>query len=55
MVSVGGVSLGETPREVRLAAGTYEVRGVHPELGERAQRVTVKPGARMLWSVSFEE
>jgi hypothetical protein len=55
MVSVAGVSLGETPREVRLAAGSYELRGVHPELGVRVERVAVRAGERTLWSISFGE
>jgi hypothetical protein len=54
IVSVAGVPLGETPREVRLAAGSYDIRGVHPELGERTGRVEVRAGERARWSITFE-
>jgi hypothetical protein len=54
-VSVAGAPLGETPREVRLGAGTYAVRAVHPELGAREERVTVRAGERALWTAVFKE
>jgi hypothetical protein len=55
LVSVAGTALGETPREVRLAAGSYEVRAAHPDLGTRDERVTVRAGERTLWSATFKE
>jgi serine/threonine-protein kinase len=53
VVSVGGEELGETPREVRIGAGSYAVRAVHPELGVREARVTVGAGERTLWNAAF--
>ena len=53
-VAVGGVGLGETPREVRVPAGRYTVRAVHPELGVREDRVVVGAGERKLWAARFE-
>lgn len=53
-VSLAGAPLGETPREVRLAAGAYTVVAVHPELGRREDRVVVRPGERTLWTARFE-
>jgi serine/threonine protein kinase len=53
-LEVEGVRLGETPREVRLRAGTYGVRAVHPELGIREERVVVGPGERKLWAARYE-
>jgi serine/threonine protein kinase len=52
-MSLDGTPLGETPREVRIGAGTYVIRAVHPELGEKRDRVTVRPGERKLWAASF--
>ncbi len=49
-----GIPLGETPREVRLRAGTYAVRAVHPELGKREDRVVVAAGERKLWAARYE-
>jgi len=54
-VSVAGVPLGETPRELRLAAGTYPVRAVHPDLGAQETTVTIGPGERTLWTARFPE
>jgi eukaryotic-like serine/threonine-protein kinase len=49
-VSVEDTMLGETPRELRIAAGTYTVRAVHPELGRREDTVTIRPGERTNWT-----
>lgn len=49
-VSVEDTVLGETPRELRIAAGTYTVRAVHPELGSREDTVTIHPGERIQWT-----
>jgi serine/threonine protein kinase len=53
-LEVDGVRLGETPRELRLRAGTYGVRAVHPDLGVREDRVVVGPGERKLWVARYE-
>jgi hypothetical protein len=53
-VEVDGVALGETPREVRLRAGTHGVRAVHPDLGIREERVVVGAGERRLWAARYE-
>jgi hypothetical protein len=53
-LEVDGVRLGETPRELRLRAGTYRVRAVHPDLGVREDRVAVGPGERKLWAARYE-
>ncbi|OFX20896.1 MAG: hypothetical protein A2V77_24625 [Anaeromyxobacter sp. RBG_16_69_14] len=52
-MTLDGKSLGETPREVRLQAGTYVVRAVHPEFGTREERVSVHAGERKMWMGSF--
>ncbi len=52
VVAIDGRAIGETPREVRLGAGTYRVRATHP-LGMREQTVTIKPGKRQTWSPTF--
>ena len=52
-VTIDGAPIGETPREVRVTAGTYQLRAVHPELGQRTAEVAVAPGERRLWSASF--
>ncbi len=53
-MEVDGIPLGETPREVRLRAGTYSVRAVHPDLGTREDRVVVGAGERKLWAARYE-
>ncbi len=52
-VTLDGRPLGETPREVRLQAGTHVVRAVHPEFGVREERVSVRPGERKMWTGSL--
>jgi len=52
-VAIDGKEIGETPREVRLGAGTYRVRAMHPALGAREQTVTIRPGKRVVWSPTF--
>jgi hypothetical protein len=54
-VSLDGWALGETPRELRVGAGTFTVRAVHPELGARQERIEVRPGGRTLWIARFDE
>jgi len=53
-VSVDGEKLGETPREVQLAAGVHLVRAVHPELGVREERIAVGAGRRTVWVAEME-
>ncbi len=53
VVAIDGRAIGETPREVRLGAGTYRVRATHPSLGTREESVTIKPGKRRTWSPTF--
>jgi serine/threonine-protein kinase len=53
-VSVDGEKLGETPREVQLAAGSHQVRAVHPQLGVRESRITVRAGQRTVWVAEME-
>jgi len=55
VVSIAGALLGETPREVRIAAGAYDVCAAHPELGVREDRVEVRAGERTLWAATFKE
>jgi hypothetical protein len=49
-VYVEGERLGDTPLEVRLPAGRYAVRLVHPTLGVAQRTVEVRPGQRAPWS-----
>ena len=53
-VSVDGEKLGETPREVQLTAGLHQVRAVHPQLGVRESRITVRAGQRTVWVAEME-
>jgi hypothetical protein len=48
-VFVEGRRIGDTPRELRLAAGRYRVRLAHPTLGEVEESIEVSPGARRRW------
>ncbi len=43
-VYVGGVKKGTTPAEFELYEGSYNIRMVNPDKGERSQRVVVVPG-----------
>ncbi|MBI5069322.1 MAG: serine/threonine protein kinase [Deltaproteobacteria bacterium] len=52
-VSVDGEPLGETPREVRLAAGRHAVRAIHPEYGAREVWIQVEAGERRVWTAAF--
>ena len=52
-VSVNGRDLGETPREVRVPAGTYRVRASHPEFGATDRTMTVQAGTRERWAVTL--
>lgn len=55
VVAIGEEPLGETPREVRIAAGVHRVRATHPDLGTREDRVVVTAGERTLWTARFGE
>jgi serine/threonine-protein kinase len=52
-VEIDGRDVGETPRVIRLGAGSYKVRASHPALGTREQTVTIKAGKRQTWSPTF--
>jgi serine/threonine protein kinase len=49
VVKVDGVTVGETPQELRLRAGTHRVRAEHPALGAADVELAVEPGRRQLW------
>lgn len=49
-VYVEGERLGDTPLELRIPAGRYAVRLVHPTLGAVRRTVEVRPGQRSPWS-----
>jgi eukaryotic-like serine/threonine-protein kinase len=50
---VDGAKIGETPREMRLGAGTYRLRATHPSLGAREVTITVQAGKRKVWNATF--
>jgi hypothetical protein len=52
-VSVNGRLLGETPRELRVVAGTYQIRATHPTLGTTEQSVRVVAGRRSLYDAKL--
>ncbi|HEY6006434.1 MAG TPA: PEGA domain-containing protein, partial [Anaeromyxobacter sp.] len=52
-VQIDGRDIGETPREVRLGAGSYRIKATHPALGMREYVVTIKPGRREVWKPTF--
>jgi hypothetical protein len=52
-VAIDGRDIGETPREVKLGAGSYRVKATHPALGTREQIVTIRPGKREMWKPTF--
>ena len=49
VVTVDGTTVGETPRELRLSAGTHALRVEHPALGAAELEVSVEPGRQQLW------
>jgi serine/threonine-protein kinase len=53
-VYVDGKELGETPRELRVGAGYYRVKIVHPNKGTREERVVVHAGQRAMCKVDFD-
>jgi hypothetical protein len=46
---VDGRRLGDTPREVRLSAGSHRVRAEHPRLGAVEGTVEIVAGRRTGW------
>jgi serine/threonine-protein kinase len=52
-LSVDGIALGETPRTVRLPAGSYEFRVQHPKFGVRKERIEVRAGVRKTWTLEL--
>ncbi len=54
VVFVDGERVLETPCSLRLGAGTYRVRAEYlPEFGPREKVVTIAPGKRELWTLTF--
>jgi serine/threonine-protein kinase len=49
VVKVDGATVGETPQELRLAAGAHALRVEHPALGSAEIELSVEPGRRQLW------
>jgi serine/threonine-protein kinase len=49
-VYVEGERIGDTPLELRIPAGRYAVRLVHPTLGAVQRTVEVRPGQRAPWA-----
>jgi hypothetical protein len=49
VVQVDGVTVGETPQELRLRAGPHRLRAEHPALGTAELELDVEPGRRLLW------
>ena len=49
VVRVDGVTVGETPQELRLRAGSHRLRAEHPALGAAELELVVEPGRRQLW------
>jgi eukaryotic-like serine/threonine-protein kinase len=54
-VTINGRAIGETPREVRVVAGTYRLRATHPTLGSSEAQVTVAAGTRKLWNATLSK
>jgi serine/threonine-protein kinase len=50
---VDGKEIGETPKELRVGAGRYRVKVVHPTLGAREGQVVVEPGKRRVFLADF--
>jgi hypothetical protein len=50
---VDGKEIGETPKEMRVGAGRYRVKVLHPTLGAREGQVLVKPGEKMVFLADF--
>jgi hypothetical protein len=55
LVTVDGVTAGETPLELRLPAGTHRLRVEHPALGAAELEVDVEPGRRQLWRPALKK
>ena len=54
VVRVDGVSVGETPQELRLRAGSHRLRAEHPALGSAELVVVVEPGRGQLWRPALQ-
>jgi hypothetical protein len=52
-VYVDGSKIGETPREIRLGAGTYRLRATNPNLGTRETTIVIQAGKRKVWNATF--
>jgi serine/threonine protein kinase len=54
-VSADGTRIGETPRDLRLGAGSHRLRAEHPTLGAAELTLTVEPGRRLLWRPALKQ
>ncbi len=54
-VFLNGRLYGVTPRELRVIAGTYQVRVVHAKFGEQVKALEVRPGERSNWTADFSK
>jgi serine/threonine protein kinase len=55
IVAIDGRSIGETPREVRIAEGSYRVRLSHPQLPGTEATVTVTAGKRAIFNATLHK
>jgi serine/threonine-protein kinase len=54
-IAVDGRALGESPRELRVAEGSYRVRARHPQFGVREETIRVRAGERKHWTATFPQ
>ncbi len=54
VVRVDGATVGETPQELRLPAGTHRLSAEHPGLGTAELELAVEPGRRQLWRPALQ-
>ena len=52
-MAIDGREVGETPRELRLGAGSYKLRASHPTLGTREETVKIAPGKRVVFNANM--
>ncbi len=53
IVEIDGREVGETPREIRLGAGSYRLKTSHPTLGTREDTVRVAAGKRVVFNANM--
>jgi hypothetical protein len=54
-VSVDGEPVGDTPLELRVAAGRYRVRVAHESFGKAERQVRVRAGQRVLFNPTLPD